>query len=175
MWYENDKNNTIRYILGEKGNNPLFCIGINPSTAEPGHLDSTVNKVKTISYNNKYDGWIMLNIYPQRATQPNDLDQCCENENHKKNVAYIDKYLSKFDRPTIWAAWGVLIEKRKFLLNCLEDIFNCSQKHHVQWIHFSKLTKKGHPRHPLYLPLNAKKYNFDMRKYLTFLKSQSFV
>ena len=27
-----------RYILGTRGKNPLICIGINPSTAEPDHL-----------------------------------------------------------------------------------------------------------------------------------------
>lgn len=47
MWhYKNDKDNTIRYILGEEGNKPLFCIGINPSTAEPDNLDSTLKKAR---------------------------------------------------------------------------------------------------------------------------------
>ena len=30
-----------RYILGTRGKNPLICIGINPSTAEPDNLDNT--------------------------------------------------------------------------------------------------------------------------------------
>ena len=30
-----------RYILGTKGENPLICIGINPSTAAPDDLDNT--------------------------------------------------------------------------------------------------------------------------------------
>lgn len=28
-----------RYILGTRGDNPLICIGINPSTAAPDNLD----------------------------------------------------------------------------------------------------------------------------------------
>ena len=28
-----------RYLLGTRGKNPLICIGINPSTAEPDHLE----------------------------------------------------------------------------------------------------------------------------------------
>ena len=31
-----------RYILGTRGENPLICIGINPSTAQPGDLILTV-------------------------------------------------------------------------------------------------------------------------------------
>ena len=119
MWhYENDKNNKIRYILGEDGKKPLFCVGINPSTAEPYCLDPTVNRVKVISLKNKFDGWFMLNIYPQRATNPNELDRCYENDSHKKNVEFIEKYLTNFEKPVIWAAWGTLIEKRKFMLSC---------------------------------------------------------
>ncbi len=34
-----------RYILGTRGKNPLICIGINPSTAEPDNLDNTLKSV----------------------------------------------------------------------------------------------------------------------------------
>ena len=37
-----------RYILGTRGKKPLICIGINPSTAEPGNLDNTLKSVERI-------------------------------------------------------------------------------------------------------------------------------
>ena len=37
-----------RYILGTRGKNPLICIGINPSTAEPDNLDNTLKSVERI-------------------------------------------------------------------------------------------------------------------------------
>ena len=166
MWYENDNNNKIRYILGEKGKNPLFCIGINPSIAEPNCLDPTVNKVKNISLKNNYDGWVMLNIYPQRATNPKELDNCCKTENHRKNRDFINDYLAKIDKPIIWAAWGTLIEKRPYLFDCLRDIYKETKKYNSKWITFGNTTKKGHPRHPLYLPLNSKKFDFDIISYI---------
>jgi hypothetical protein len=167
MWfYENDQNNKIRYILGEDGDNPLFCIGINPSTAEPNNLDHTVKKVKSLSLIYEYDGWIMLNVYPQRSTDPSSIDGCCNLEIHNNNLKFIRKFFSLYKKPNVWAAWGILIDKRLFFINCLNDIFELGKKLNVNWITFGELTKKGHPRHPLYLSKNSKKYNFNMENYI---------
>ena len=68
--YEKNRNNTARYILGETGKKPLVCVGINPSTAAPNNLDRTLTNVKRFSELNGYDGWLMLNVYPQRSTDP---------------------------------------------------------------------------------------------------------
>ena len=63
-----------RYILGTRGENPLICIGINPSTAAPDALDNTLKSVARIAEHNGYDSWIMFNVYAQRATVPDDMD-----------------------------------------------------------------------------------------------------
>ena len=44
-----------RYILGTRGKNPLICIGINPSTAEPDNLDNTLKSVERIALGNGFD------------------------------------------------------------------------------------------------------------------------
>ena len=41
-----------RYVLGTKGEKPLICIGVNPSTAEPDHLDNTLKSVERIALGN---------------------------------------------------------------------------------------------------------------------------
>ena len=38
-----------RYILGTRGEKPLICIGINPSTAAPDDLDNTLKSVERIA------------------------------------------------------------------------------------------------------------------------------
>ena len=63
-----------RYILGTRGENPLICIGINPSTAKPDDLDNTLKSVERTALFNGYDSFIMFNVYAQRATNPNDMD-----------------------------------------------------------------------------------------------------
>ena len=52
-----------RYILGTKGKNPLICIGITPSTAEPDNLDNTLKSVERIAHGNGFDSFIMFNVY----------------------------------------------------------------------------------------------------------------
>ena len=67
--YKKNRDNSARYILGEAGRKPLVCVGINPSTAEPNNLDRTLTNVRRFSELNGYDGWLMLNVYPQRSTR----------------------------------------------------------------------------------------------------------
>ena len=64
-----------RYILGTRGENPLICIGINPSTAAPDALDNTLKSVSRIAQANRYDSFIMFNVYAQRATDPDQMDK----------------------------------------------------------------------------------------------------
>ena len=41
-----------RYILGTRGEKPLICIGVNPSTAAPDALDPTLQSVQRIALSN---------------------------------------------------------------------------------------------------------------------------
>ena len=42
-----------RYILGTRGENPLICYGINPSTAAPDALDNTLKSAERIALHNR--------------------------------------------------------------------------------------------------------------------------
>ena len=76
LWYyEPHTYQPYRYVLGRVGRHPLVCIGINPSTAQPGALDPTLKSVERLANANDFDSWIMFNVYPQRATDPNDMDR----------------------------------------------------------------------------------------------------
>ena len=60
--YERNHDNSARYVLGEAGHNPLICIGVNPSTAEPNNLDPTLRSVKRFAEFHNFDGWLMFNL-----------------------------------------------------------------------------------------------------------------
>lgn len=167
--YENDNNNRVRYTLGVKGVKSLLCFGINPSTAEPGDLDNTLKAVKRLAEINGYDSWIMMNIYPQRATDPNNIHKRINREIHRKNVEHIETIL-KSGTVDIWAAWGTLIEKRKFLVPCLLDIYEVTKHYPSRWITIGKKSKAGHPHHPLYLRSDSDVEDFDVAGYVERLR-----
>jgi len=165
--YENNDDNSCRYILGTVGSNPLICVGVNPSTASPDNLDNTLKSVKRISENNGYDSWIMINLYPQRATNPDNMDITCNNTIQTENLEHLRHILLKYPNADIWVAWGTLIGKREYLKNCLASLVQASSQHNVNWITFGKLSKNGHPHHPLYLKSNSPKEYFDVIEYQT--------
>ena len=155
-----------RYILGTRGKNPLICIGINPSTAKPDALDNTLKSVERIAHGNGFDSFIMFNVYAQRATSPDDMEKTCNPLLHRENLEAFRYVLSISGRPAVWAAWGAIIEKRKYLPACVRDMLNLGKEYGASWCCAGAISKKGHPHHPLYLRKDEKIRPFDIEEYL---------
>ncbi len=166
--YVPDFYSEYRYILGTRGVNPLICIGINPSTAEPENLDNTLSSVQRIALGNGFDSFIMFNVYAQRATDPDHMEKVFNEKLHLENMKAFEYVLScSGSRPVIWAAWGTIIEKRAYLPQCVMDMIEIGEKHDALWVTVGKRSKnKGHPHHPLYLRKDEKIEPFDIRFYL---------
>ena len=162
-----------RYMLGTRGENPLICIGINPSTAAPDDLDNTLKSVARIASGNGYDSWIMFNVYAQRATNPDDMDVSLNEKLHRENMRafeYILKNVGEGVSPAIWAAWGTIIEKRPYLRDCVLDMVEIGQRYGANWFSAGKRSVKGHPHHPLYLRKDVPTEMFDIAEYLEVIK-----
>jgi hypothetical protein len=155
-----------RYILGTRGENPLICIGINPSTAEPDNLDNTLKSVERIALGNGFDSFIMFNVYAQRATDPDAMEHTCNQQLHEENLKAFRYVLSIGERPTVWAAWGTIIEKRDYLKDCLKDMIAAGEEYGASWVCAGKCSKKGHPHHPLYLRKDEIIRPFPVTEYL---------
>ena len=155
-----------RYILGTRGKNPLICIGINPSTAQPGALDNTLKSVERIALGNGFDSFIMFNVYAQRATDPDSMEKRCNDRLHKENLEAFRFVLSISEKPAVWAAWGTVIEKRDYLPMCLKDMIDAGKQYNASWYCAGAISKKGHPHHPLYLRKDEKIKPFDVNTYL---------
>ena len=155
-----------RYILGTRGENPLICIGINPSTAEPDNLDNTLKSVERIAKGNGFDSFIMFNVYAQRATDPDSMEKQCNLMLHKENLKAFRYILSISKKPAVWAAWGAIIEKRDYLAQCVRDMVEVGQEYGATWYCAGAITKKGYPHHPLYLRKDEKIKPFDVESYL---------
>ena len=155
-----------RYILGTRGKNPLICIGINPSTARPDALDNTLKSVERIALGNGFDSFIMFNVYAQRATSPDDMEKELNEALHRENLEAFRYVLSISEKPAVWAAWGAIIEKRKYLPACVRDMLEAGKEYGANWYCAGAITKKGHPHHPLYLRKDEKIKPFDVSTYL---------
>lgn len=157
-----------RYILGTRGEKPLICIGINPSTAAPDDLDNTLKSVERVALHNGYDSFIMFNVYAQRATNPDDMEPACNPALHRENMEAFDYVLSldKAGAPAVWAAWGTIIEKRDYLPACVRDMIRIGTARNAVWYSAGKRSKKGHPHHPLYLRKDSVLEPFDVAGYL---------
>ena len=159
-----------RYILGTRGKKPLICIGVNPSTAAPDALDNTLKSAQRIAHSNGYDSFIMFNVYAQRATRPDDMDAELNEALHRENLRAFEYILRLSEsRPAVWAAWGAVIEKRKYLPGCVLDMARLGESYGAEWFCCGKRTKAGHPHHPLYLRSDAPLEPFDVEGYVASL------
>lgn len=136
---------TYRYVLGRKGTDPLVVICMNPSAANEKNSDRTINRVISISKILGKDGWFVLNLYPERATNAKNITDTSKCE---RNVQTIQGFLLENGVKEVWGAWGntrnihALEEGKKQLLQMLHKIG-------VKCFYYGKLTKAGNPRHPL--------------------------
>ena len=172
--YIPDHYSEYRYLLGTRGQHPLICIGVNPSTAIPGRLDRTLQSAERIALGNGYDSFLMFNVYAQRATSPEDMDTIMNPFLHSENCKAFEWLLSGLScPPAIWAAWGAVISVRPYLSGCVRDFIAIGQRYQATWYTAGPRSKAGHPHHPLYLPKNSALVPFtDMERYLVSLETQ---
>lgn len=155
----------VRYLLKKQGEKMLYVFGINPSTANEASPDPTMRKVMGFAETNGFDGFAMMNLYPQRSTNPYGLHKECDMQLHQHNLEVIAEAFKDVEAPAVLLAFGNNIGIRKYLKSYLLDIYNMLRPYHPKWYQIGCLTKQGHPRHPLYAryePLAV----FNIEKYL---------
>lgn len=143
--------NTYRYALHRVwGANPdhyMMVIGLNPSTADALQDDPTIRRCVGFASRLGYEALVMTNLFAYRATDPKQLKQAS-----LQGVDIIgeenDQWLLKLSHhaPLVVAAWGV----HGTLAQRDQDIASM-----IPSLRALKLTKAGHPAHPLYLPYST--------------------
>ena len=172
--YVPDHYSEYRYLLGTRGQRPLICVGINPSTAIPDRLDNTLKSAERIALHNGYDSFVMFNVYAQRATDPDDMERELNPVLHRENMKAFTWLLSQsITPPDIWAAWGAIIEKRPYLPACVLDMAAVAEKHGALWYTAGPRSRAGHPHHPLYLKKDSPLEPFtDLKEYLLSIEAK---
>lgn len=152
--YVNSATNLERYVLGDvTGNNPFIVFGINPSYATPTKLDPTLREVASISNRLGYTGWIMLNIYPQRSTNPAGLHSIINHTIHSSNLLEIEKIIKQYPNVRLHAMWGNNVNRFPYLRNnCFIDVDTLRINYSTSdWYYLGGKSQVGEPWHPLYL------------------------
>lgn len=128
-----------RWNFGSDPRTVMF-IGLNPSTATHIENDPTVTRCINFAKLWGYDQMAMMNAYAYRSTDPKKLDQVDD------PVGFIDndralKHMSEGSEMVI-AAWGANCSefRQKEICKLLGRQLYCLGK-----------TKRGFPKHPLYL------------------------
>lgn len=128
----------------------VMFIALNPSTADEVTNDRTVNRCINFAKSWDYGGLIMANIFAYRSTDPKKLKQAPNDDPiGPNNDKWISKLQDQADLVVIaWGTRGVLHKRNESILKVLKNPF------------YLKLTKYGHPGHPLYIPKDTKPKRF---------------
>ena len=159
--YETARNDAWRFRLGKSGSRMLVVVGLNPSTATDTKRDMTIHKIERISGDNGYDGFVVVNLYPVRATVIENLPVEPDREAYGRNLDTIETMFRGLPEPHLWAAWSEGIRTRTYLQQARQDLVGRLMNLPVTWLRYGPLTKSGHPRHPSRVPYGLAFEPFD--------------
>lgn len=122
------------------GTGYAMFIGLNPSTADETEDDPTIRRCVAFAKTWGYSGLCMTNLFAFRATNPKDMMATAKPVG-PDNDAVLQKHY--YGAGVVVAAWGAQGDhlNRGGAVRCL-----------LPSLHYLRLTKDGHPGHPLYLP-----------------------
>lgn len=152
-----------RYILGTQGNKTLLVMGINPSKATNLKSDPTITRIKFFCGINKYDSFLMINVYPIRSTDPDELPLVSDGKLHNNNRRIILDSIIEYKLKDLLCCWGDNISIRPYLVSYLLDIYSLINPKLEKVFCLGDLTIDGNPRHPGRLPYKTKfnRFNFN--------------
>lgn len=134
-----------RVALVSPGKPPLVVLGMNPSYADDQRSDKTINRIIEASVHHGYSGWVMLNLYPERATSPDNLAPF-DQQLSTSNCNAMEAVLTRFGVTAVLGAWGN--PPNQTIRAARKDVLSTLKRLNVQVFSFDALTAEGHPRHP---------------------------
>lgn len=118
----------------------VMFIGLNPSTADETLDDPTIRRCIGYAKDWGYGGLLMTNIFAYRSTDPRGLLTVEDPIGPDNDKALLKCFLEVDLAIAAWGVHGTLVERDKRVRELLAPL------------HYLRLTKAGHPAHPLYLP-----------------------
>lgn len=141
----------LEYKLNEKAGKSIAIILMNPSFADNNYLDNTLYNVKTFIENidkkQEFCKFIVLNIFPIRTPNHNNLYQIMKNneQQQKINDDKIREVLGNINDVVI--AWGKEYHKIAIQKDWFKELKNKSIKKYAYGINYERINKCGTPKH----------------------------
>jgi len=140
----------FRFALGEPKHDwkNLLFVGMNPSKAGLTNNDMTVRKIMGFA-KNENSGWLLCNLYPFRATFPDDLPKEISQSDLELNLQFINDMISVHRITKVVCCWGGSIEPYKLLKDARRFFYeNISKNEKITLHQLGSLTANNNPKHP---------------------------
>lgn len=132
-----------RYVLTRSWPGPatvVAFVGLNPSTADANVDDPTIRRCIAFAKAWGFGGLVMVNLFAFRATQPADMFAAADPVGPDNDLRLRQVSQSASITVEAWGAHGGFLGRDRAVRDLLVRR------------HYLRLTKDGHPGHPLYLP-----------------------
>lgn len=138
----------------------LMVIGLNPSTADETKNDPTIRRCIAFAQRWGFGGLCMTNLFAYRATDPRDMRRC-QHPVGDENDYWLQKISSSPNAGMVLAAWGNHGGHQNRSSHMLELVSEVAD------VHCLRVTGKGHPEHPLYIPTETMPWIFKKKNTTT--------
>lgn len=115
-------------------------VGLNPSTADETQDDPTIRRCIAFAKAWGYAGLCMTNLFAFRATKPEDMKRADDPVGPQNDMVLKERANRAGVVVAAWGAHGTYKNRAWWVQSMLPKL------------HYLRLTKDGHPGHPLYLP-----------------------
>lgn len=118
----------------------VMFIGLNPSTADATLDDPTIRRCMGFAKSWGFGKLLMTNLFAWRDTSPKDMLAAADPVGPRNDQALQEACAQVSLTVAAWGAHGTHLQR------------DAAVRKLVPNLHYLRLTKDGHPGHPLYLP-----------------------
>ncbi len=163
---------SYRWILKKElssGKKTIIFIGLNPSKANSSNNDRTLVRIINFCTRWNYKNIYIINLFGLIATSPFQLSKSNDpiGENNDSITLKSLEFWRENTNCDLWLGWGdkgQLNGRDIKVLKLIKNFsnFNSNQNNYSKRVLSLGLSKKGNPRHPLYMSNQSLLRKFDL-------------
>ena len=157
--------NEVCYAIGEPGFYNLLVVGLSPNDETLDNPGPLIKRIRKITTDNQFEGWMMVNLYPVNISDGDDLPEAMDSSISDNNIEVIRNLQNDYEIGRVYAIWGDDIENRDYLAEECKKISD-SLDESVNW-YIRGRTRYGNPKNPLKVTYEEEFNWFPLIDYLS--------